>query len=122
MDDVQKWSSFGERAEQSPMTEDEEKNQKERKARKLQIIVEGADMAIEGNRRLVNKRRAEERNWKSMDERLAFHSGHWKNNLKGSRLAKPSAKDDPSSATHEKRGPYKSPEVTDAAKARLSSE
>ena len=51
------------------MTEDDGRNLEERKAHELQIMIERADMALEGNRNLLGKRRAEMGRKKSRNER-----------------------------------------------------
>lgn len=73
MDDSQKWPGLGEYIYKSIMTEDEEKKHKESQAQKLQIILERSDIALEGNRRLLEKMRKETRTRKIDDETLAFH-------------------------------------------------
>ncbi len=40
------------------MTAEDEKKHKERKARELQVMLERAEVALEGNRRLFGKKRA----------------------------------------------------------------
>lgn len=93
MDDTQKWSDLEGSIEKSAMTEEEEKKQKERKARKLQVIVESAEMVLEGNRQLLEKRQAEMGVWKSKDEKLNSYLSARKNNLKSFKLAKASTAD-----------------------------
>ena len=83
------WPDFGERIEKSTMTEDEKRELKERKARKLQSMVERADMALEGNKRLLDKRQVEKGSWSSDDDKMAFHLRDCKSNLKGSQLTRP---------------------------------
>ena len=61
-DYTQKWSDLQESMKKPRMTEDEEKKHKERKARELQIMLERAEIALEGNRRLFGEGRAKNGN------------------------------------------------------------
>lgn len=79
------------------MTEEEKRKQKERNARKLEIMVENAVIVLEGNRQLLEKRQAEMGIWKSKDEKLRSLLSARKDNLKSSKLGTASTKDGPSS-------------------------
>ncbi|KAF6231723.1 hypothetical protein HO173_010025 [Letharia columbiana] len=68
MDYTQKWSDLEGCIKKSVMTEEEEKKRKERKAHQLRIMVERADTALEGNKRLLEKRRGEMEIWESSDQ------------------------------------------------------
>ena len=56
-DYTQHWSDLQASMAKSTMTADEEKRHKERKARELQIMLERARIALEGNRRLFGQKR-----------------------------------------------------------------
>ena len=55
------------------MTEDEVKKQKERKARELQSMLERAERAVEGNRRLLAKKKVRGETREAEDERWALY-------------------------------------------------
>lgn len=60
MDSTQKWFDHEEIIEKSTtMTEDEERKQKEYRARKLQHLFENAEKAVENYKQLLEKRRNE---------------------------------------------------------------
>ena len=86
MDSTQKWADLEGIYEKSTMTEDEKRKQKERKARELEKMVSRAEIALQGNKRLLEKRQVErkfgKKNW---DE----HLGDYKGSLQSFRLAKP---------------------------------
>lgn len=73
MDDSQKWPDLEGDINEPTMTEEEEKKHKERQAQKLQIILERSDIALDGNRRLLEKMRREMGTRKFDDENWAFH-------------------------------------------------
>lgn len=73
MDDALKWPDLCGSIEKPTMTEDEEKKHKERQAQKLQIILERSEIALEGNRRLLEKMRREMGSRKFDDENWAVH-------------------------------------------------
>ncbi|CAF9918847.1 hypothetical protein IMSHALPRED_004438 [Imshaugia aleurites] len=54
-----KWSDFDGSIQKPAMTADEERRHQERKARELRIMVQRGEVALEGNRRLVEKNRVE---------------------------------------------------------------
>lgn len=59
MENTQEWSGHEESFEEFPtMTEDEERKQKECRARKLQSLFENAEKAVENYNSLLEKRRA----------------------------------------------------------------
>lgn len=97
MDFTQKWSDLEGCIKKSVMTEEEEKKQKERKAHQLRIIVERADTALEGNKRLLEKRRGEMEIWESSDKNWSLYLRDRKNTLKGSKLEKPITREKSSS-------------------------
>ena len=97
MADPRKRSHDEESIEKSAITEEEQKKQRDRNARKLEIMVEEAGMALEGNRQLLEKRQAERRLWKSKDENLASYLDARKNNPKTFKLGTVSAKNGSSS-------------------------
>lgn len=58
MDNAQKWADDGESIEKSTMmTEDEEREHKEYRARKLQDLLENAEKSVENYKNLLEKRR-----------------------------------------------------------------
>ena len=57
-DYTQKWSDLLASMEKPAMTANDEKKHKERKARELRIMLERAEIALEGNRRLVGMKRS----------------------------------------------------------------
>lgn len=56
LDYTQEWSDLQESMKKPTMTADEEKKHKERKARELKIMLERAEAALEGNRKVFGKR------------------------------------------------------------------
>lgn len=55
LDYTQEWSDLQESMKKPKMTADEEKKHKERKARELKIMLERAEAALEGNRKVFGK-------------------------------------------------------------------
>ncbi|CAF9941063.1 MAG: hypothetical protein ALECFALPRED_008979, partial [Alectoria fallacina] len=73
MDAAQKRSDFETSIKKPAMTEDEVKKQKERKAHELQIMLERADRAVEGNRRLLAKKKVQGERREAEDEKWALY-------------------------------------------------
>ena len=59
MEATQKWSEFDGSIQKPDETVDEESRHKERRARELRVMVERAEKALDGNRQLLEKKRAE---------------------------------------------------------------
>ena len=55
-DYTQKWSDLQESMKKPTRTEEEEKKHKERKARELKVMLERAEVALEGNKKLFEKK------------------------------------------------------------------
>ncbi len=78
MDSTQKWADLEGIVEKPTMTEDEKRKHKERKARELEKMVSRAEIALQGNKRLLEKREVEKKlSNKNWDE----HLGDYKSSL-----------------------------------------
>lgn len=96
MDNTQKSSDFGESIEKSTAINEEERKQKEQRARKLQALLENAEKAVEGYQQLLAKRRREMGNRKYDKDTWTFGLIDRKKKLEGFKAATPSAKHDSS--------------------------
>ena len=55
-DYTQEWSDLQKSMKKPTRTEEEEKKHKERKARELKVMLERAEVALEGNKKLFEKK------------------------------------------------------------------
>ncbi|KAL9063552.1 MAG: hypothetical protein Q9161_009412 [Pseudevernia consocians] len=94
MDNTQRWAHFEESIENPTMTEDDKKQQQERKTHQREIMLGRAEIALGGNQRLLEKRQME-RKFSNKDWHATLR--HQKNSLQGFKLARSSSRDDASS-------------------------
>lgn len=89
MDNTQRWAHFEESIEKPTMTADEKKKQQERKVRQREVMLGRAEIALEGNKRLLEKRQMER---KLNNKDWIATLGHQKNSLQGFKPARSSSR------------------------------